>query len=282
MAEAAQTDADYIGDLVRRGDQDRYWAALLVPEPARADLLALCAFNLELSRVGEQVTEARLGEIRLQWWREALDAALTEGKAAHPVLNALGAAASRCGLPLDLLAGMIEARSSELYNDPMPDFAALEAYLTGTVGAMFRIGAHILDASHSAALIGDATMAYGLAGIMRALPHHLSQGKLLLPESLLAAHGLHPSVVLHGNDNEDLRAALRDMRAKASGALERFRKQAASLPRPLRPAFLPVALVAPYLCRLAADDHHPLREIVQLNPLKRYGLIWRGYLLGKF
>ena len=64
------------GDTVRRiarsGDPDRALAALFAPRETRADLLALYAFNVELARIAEQVTEPELGAIRLQWWREAL------------------------------------------------------------------------------------------------------------------------------------------------------------------------------------------------------------------
>ncbi len=282
MAGAVQTDADYIRDLVRRGDRDRFWAALLAPEPARADLLALYAFNLELARICEQVSEPQLGEIRLQWWRETVNAALGGEAADHPVLRALAAAASRHKLDARVLDGMIEARSFDLYDDLMPDFAALDAYLAATAGAVFRLGAQILGGGESPGLSAEAAAAYGLAGLMRALPYHASRGKIFLPQSLLSEHGLHPGAILQGSDNEDLRATLREMRRRASQALANFRREVAALPRRLRPAFLPVALVDPYLKRLAAGDHHPLREIVQINPLKRYGLIWRGYVSGKF
>jgi phytoene synthase len=282
VAGAAQADADYIRDLVRRGDRDRFWAALLAPEPARADLLALYAFNLELARIAEQVSEPQLGEIRLQWWSETLSASLGGEATDHPVLSALAAAALRHKLDARVLDGMIEARSFDLYDDLMPDFAALDAYLTATAGAVFHLGAQILGGGELPSLSPDAATAYGLTGLMRALPYHASRGKIFLPQCLLSAHGLHPSAILHGSDNEDLRAALRAMRERASQALANFRREAAGLPRRLRPAFLPVALVGPYLKRLAAWDHHPLREIVQINPLKRYGLIWRGYVSGKF
>ena len=53
-----ETSGDaYIRDLVRRSDQDCYWSALLAPEAARPHLLALFAFNIELSRIAEQVSE---------------------------------------------------------------------------------------------------------------------------------------------------------------------------------------------------------------------------------
>ncbi len=74
---------------VRRLDHDRYLAALFAPAEARAALLALYAFNLELARVPELVTEPLLGEVRLSWWREARAEARAGTPGRHPVALAL-------------------------------------------------------------------------------------------------------------------------------------------------------------------------------------------------
>ena len=282
MAEAALSEADYIRASVRAGDQDRYWAALLAPEPVRGHLLALCAFHLEIARIPEQISEPQLGEIRLEWWREALSAALAGGGADHPVLLALAAAARAHALSPTLLDAMIEARSFDLARQPMPDFAALRAYLVATAGAVFRLGAQIAGAEDGAPEASEhAAIAYGLTGLMRALPYHAARGLIFIPADLLARHGLHPQIVLDGEDNQDLRAALRDLRRQASGALQAARQALRAAPPQTLAPFLPLALVGPYLKALEAPGHHPLRDMAQLNPLRRYGLIWRAYLRGR-
>ena len=282
MAEAARTEADYVRDRVRAGDQDRYWAALLAPEPARTDLLALYAFHLEIAQIPEQVTEPQLGEIRLEWWREGLSTALDGAGSDHPVLKPLAAAAAAHALSPALLEGMIAARSFDLAREPMPDFASLHNYLRATAGAVFRLGAQIAGAPDAAPEVSDhAALAYGLTGLMRALPYHAAKGQIFLPAELLAKHGLHPQIMLDGEDNQDLRAALRDLRQQASGALDAAHLALRALPKQALAPFLPLALVAPYLKALAAPGHHPLRDIAQINPLMRYGLIWRAHLRGR-
>ena len=64
-----------LGELVRRHDRDRYQTALFAPADRREALFALYAFNYEIARVRESVTQPMLGQIRLQWWREVIDAA---------------------------------------------------------------------------------------------------------------------------------------------------------------------------------------------------------------
>jgi phytoene synthase len=177
---------------------------------------------------------------------------------------------------------MIEARSFDLARRPMPDFTALRTYLVATAGAVFRLGAQIAGAEEGAPEASEhAAIAYGLTGLMRALPYHAARGLIFIPADLLAQHGLHPQIVLDGEDNQDLRAALRDLRRHASGALQAARQALLAVPPQTLAPFLPLALVGPYLKALEAPGHHPLRDMAQLNPLRRYGLIWRAYLRGR-
>ena len=76
-------------DLVRAHDRDRYLATLFAPEAHRDALYALYAFNVEIARVREAAREPMPGEIRLQWWREAVSGERESEAAAHPVSSAL-------------------------------------------------------------------------------------------------------------------------------------------------------------------------------------------------
>src|SRR3954453_14228945 len=106
----------HCADIVRAADRDRYLADLFAPEAARPHLFALHAFNSEVSRVRDSVKEPMLGEIRLQWWHDAL-----HGDAGGPpVATALNAAIAKCSLPPDAFDTLLEARKFDLYDDPMP------------------------------------------------------------------------------------------------------------------------------------------------------------------
>jgi phytoene synthase len=281
-AVAAAAHADYIADLVRSGDEDRYWAALPMPAPARDHLLALYALNIELARIGEQAREPQLGEIRLQWWRDALAA----GQAAptgHPVADALVAARAAHDLPETVLGAMIDARSLDVHRESLATEEELRAYLLATVGAVFRLGAWIAGArSEDAARASEeAAMAHGLTGLMRALPWHRARGQLLLPADFLAAFGVAPEAVLRGEESQGLATALGVLRERARAHLAAFRRASGSLPPAALPAFLPLATVPAYLRHLGHAKHRPLSEIVQLNPLGRYARIWTANLLGR-
>ena len=69
----SSTRLSYCADQVRRQDRERYLTALFAPAGRREDLFALYAFNLEVAKTAEVVSEAMVGRIRLQWWREAIE-----------------------------------------------------------------------------------------------------------------------------------------------------------------------------------------------------------------
>ncbi len=280
--EPAGPPAEYIAASVKAGDQDRYWSGLLMPQPQRDHLFALYAFNIELARIGEQVREPQLGEIRLEWWREALT--LPSGTpTGNPVADALGAARAAHDLPRALLDGMIEARAFDVRRESIATMDELRDYLTATAGAVFRLGARIAGASSDAAAEAsqEAAMAYGLTGLMRALPYHRARGQLYLPADFLAAFGLEAASVLRGEDSEALRTALGVLRARALEHLTAFRRLAGELPAATLPVFLPLAPAPAYLRGLGSPAHQPLTEIVHLNPLSRYARIWFANLRGR-
>src|SRR5215468_2730422 len=96
--------------LVRASDKDRFLSALFAPAEHRGALYALYAFNLEVARVRELVKEPLAGEIRLQWWREAITGGRPLEVSGHPVASALVEVVGRYGLPFEPFEELIEAR----------------------------------------------------------------------------------------------------------------------------------------------------------------------------
>src|SRR5947209_11426724 len=115
-----------VAALVRRHDLDRYQTALFAPAGRREALLALYAFNYEIARVRETVTQPMLGQIRLQWWREVLDTAYAGAPPRnHPVAIALTTAIREFGLTRELFDRLVDTRERDLVNDPPASLAAL-------------------------------------------------------------------------------------------------------------------------------------------------------------
>ena len=118
-----------VAALVRRHDRDRFQTVLFAPAACREALFALYAFNYEIARVRESVTEPTLGRIRLEWWRESIGAAFEGGAVRrHPVVESLTAAIRERKLTRGHFDRLIEARESDLDDEPWPSLCSLEDY----------------------------------------------------------------------------------------------------------------------------------------------------------
>src|SRR5215831_3169513 len=99
LRSAPQSTLSPVAELVHRHDRDRFQTALFAPARSRESLFALYAFNYEIARVRETVSEPVLGQIRLQWWRESIAAAFDGNPVRHHiVVEALTAAIRGCAL----------------------------------------------------------------------------------------------------------------------------------------------------------------------------------------
>ena len=109
-------EAEDFDALVRRVDPDRWLSTRFVADPAaRADVLALYAFDHELARASAVTSTPLLAEIRLTWWIEMLDEAYG-GRSVrrHPVAQALADVIARRVLPRSAVEPMIESRLAVL------------------------------------------------------------------------------------------------------------------------------------------------------------------------
>ncbi len=262
----------YCAELVRTADRDRYLAALFAPAECRDALFALYAFNVEIGRVREVAREALPGEMRLQWWSEVLGGERAGEAAANPTAAALLSAIEQYGLSTSSLLDLIEARRFDLYDEPMAAVADLEFYAKRTSSAVIALAAQILGIDAQAAA-NPAGMAYGISGLIRALPFHAARRQLYVPAELLEHHGVQPDEIFAGQSSAGLNAALAELRDFARRYLAATASPLMALPRTVDPAFLPVALVRPSLDRLDRSDAFAPAE---LSPWRRQWLIWRA------
>jgi 15-cis-phytoene synthase len=272
------------GAAAREGEPDRYLAALLAPPPQREALLALAAFVAELARVPRLVArEPLMGQIRLQWWRDAL--ALPNGqRTGHGVADAVRQAARAFDLPAPLLDGLIEARGLDLAGAPFADDRALQDYLWSTEGAPFALAARVLGQPVSAGLEAAcrvAGQAYGMARLLFTLPHSLARGHIALPQAAIADAGVTTQELLAGTTGTKVGALLGGYRTQIDHNLVNARRLAVQLPRSTRIAFLPLALVQPYVRAQERAGRASLREAARIAPLTRVCRIAAAHFLGR-
>ncbi|MDQ2065563.1 squalene/phytoene synthase family protein [Xinfangfangia sp. CPCC 101601] len=242
---------DACADLLQRGDPERHLAIMAAPPAARARLLPLYAFNLEVARAPWAAKEPLVAEMRLQWWRDVIENTAAGAARAHEVAEPLHALIREVGLPRKLLDGMVAARRWDCWREPFDDLAALEAYLEDTTGGLSWASALALGAPAGAeAAVRNYGRAAGMANFLRAVPELLSRGRKPLPDkqnvASLARLGL------------DWLGAARAARG--------------SVPKVARPALLAGWQAEGILQRLAAGEPAELSEFS-----KRGRLLWQAF-----
>ncbi|HEY1878265.1 MAG TPA: squalene/phytoene synthase family protein [Rhizomicrobium sp.] len=242
--------ANRLAASVRSADPDRYFSALFAPAALRSLLFALYAFNAEVARIAESVREPMLGAIRLEWWRETAEGAARGAPRNHDVARGLAALFAQTAIALPDLEAVIAARAFDSSAESFADFAALEAYLDSTSGALMRQAARILGGRPE--LTKEAGLAYGLTGLLRSLPFHNRRHKLYLPLDLLSALHVTPEEFFHLDKSDDrMAAAIRQTRLKARDHF--LAARALERPGPALAAILPAALVPVYLRKLGRE-----------------------------
>jgi phytoene synthase len=267
---------------VREADKDRWLASLFAPDGMRPDLLALYAFNLEVASVRERVSDPLPGEVRLQWWRDALTGEakgdVTGDVIAHPVAAAILDVIGRRNLAIKPLADLIDARVFDLYDDLMPTVNDLEGYCGETSSALMQIAALILaegDDPGTAELAGHAGIAYAMTGLLRAFALHASRGQVFVPADVLAAHGVTRDEVVAGRTDAGLPQALGAMRDLARGHLARVEALIACADGRVAAALLPIAVCRLYLDRMDGLIAQPFASRAEVSQWRRQWAMWR-------
>jgi 15-cis-phytoene synthase len=261
----------YCEQLVRSVDRDRYLSSLFAPAQQRRALHALYAFDIETARVRTLARQPLPGEIRLQWWREVLRGERDGEAAANPVSAALLDAVTRAELSREPFLSLLDAREFDLYEDPMPTSAALEAYAQAAAFVLSPGGG-----AHSPELADAIGAALTICASLRNFALHASRRQLYVPTDVLEDHGVHIDDVYAGRTTPALLAALREMRQRTRRHVQHTEALRSVAPPEAMPAFLPAAPVPLYLDRMDHRDYDPFKTIVDVPQWRRQWVLWRS------
>ena len=270
--------------LVRRYDRDRYQTALFAAPADREALFALYAFNYEIARVRESVREPMLGQIRLQWWRGAIDDAFAGvAPRRHDVVEALTATIRTRQLSRGHFDRLIDTRERDLDDAPPKTLDVLEDYAEGSSSRLIQLALEVLDAATPEAQAAgkEIGIAYALAGLIRAMPVHALSGRIVVPQEVAEAVGLEPADYSKPGGTPALRRAVAMLAGAASRHLAAAQATRRELPRRALPALLPARIAARALRRLEQAGFDPFTGGGEGDPLQSWRLAFAA-LTGRF
>jgi len=195
----------YSANLIRQHDPDRFLISLLMPRKHRAALWALFAFNYEIAKTREVVSDTTIGLIRLQWWRDAIKE-IYEGAEPrkHEVVTPLAEVIRQYDLPKELFDNLIYAREFDLEGVAPANLEGLYNYCSYTNEPLVRLALMILGETEEEEVIKSVSTRYSLLGTLRAVPYMLGRRHVMIPQDMLSEYDLNPEKICDFNEKESL------------------------------------------------------------------------------
>ncbi|EKM49521.1 uncharacterized protein PHACADRAFT_166889 [Phanerochaete carnosa HHB-10118-sp] len=280
----------YCRDFVQKRDYEAYLVSQVYPRDHRDAFYALRAFYIELSTMQESVSNSIIGNMRMQFWKDALKDFSDGRPPKHPIALALYEASGRFNLPMYHLKRMIEARDAELQTPTHLTLDSLTAHAESTSSTFLYLLLSMLnqssshDFSHAASHVG---VAHTIATLLRALPYHASKRHMVIPAEVTARHGVSQEEVFRqGGNAKGIDDAAYEFATLANDHLitarEMFKDTAGKVPGPVKPVFLNAVPAAVYLERLEKANFNVFLPSLQQRSWRLPWRIWLGYYQGRF
>ncbi|BES89091.1 Squalene/phytoene synthase [Nesidiocoris tenuis] len=276
-----QSPADYCVNLVKQYDHENFLCTLLLPNDTRRAAFCIRAFNIEVSLIGNKITEDHIGLMRYKWWEDALNGIYSGGSIPkHPVVLELNKVIKDNKLLKKQFTRMLSARRNPLPKTGFKTMKDMETYAEESTSPVYYLilqaaGVKNVDVDHAASHLGKAQ---GVVNLVRSIPHHITRRQVVLPEEILVKHDVPQETFMSSNMviNGPVRDVLFDVASSANTHNDKARQLIADVPKKAKPIFLPAVAVSEYLERLRDADFDILHPNLQCrNASLGFKLFWR-------
>ncbi|XP_058817645.1 NADH dehydrogenase (ubiquinone) complex I, assembly factor 6 homolog [Topomyia yanbarensis] len=270
--------------LVRQYDKENFLCTLLLSNPHRRSALAIRAFNVEIARITGSVSDDRIGQMRLKFWEETVDK-LYKNDLKHvpdqPVIREIKKAIDDHKLTKRYFQRIISSRLNT--NLRFVTTKQLEEYVDDSVSTVLYLvleahGVRNVHADHVASHLGKAQ---GIINLLRSIPCQERRNVVPIPQEILMQHGVSQERVLRNQkDDKGVEEVVFQLAGVAHRHLEHARNLWGSVPKQVRPVFLPAVATGRFLERLRRANFHltdpRLAQSDFLLPLLYYWSYFRG------
>lgn len=273
---------EYCQNKAAQSGSSFYYAFLFLPPERRRAITALYAFCREVDDVVDEVHEESVARMKLVWWRSQV-AELYQGRATHPVMQALAPHVQAFSLPEDQLLAVIDGMEMDLDHARYESWDDLKRYCWHAAGVVGLLSARIFgqtqaQTSDYAEKLG---LAFQMTNIIRDVGDDARRGRIYLPQEDLDRFEVRISEILDHQHSERFEAL---MAFQTERAQQLYRDALRALPaadrRAQRPGLLMAAIYHALLDEITRDRWHVLEQRISLTPIRKLWLAWKTWVSG--
>jgi phytoene synthase len=274
------TPDQYCQEKAAASGSSFYYSFLFLPQDRRRALTALYAFCREVDDVVDECTDAQVARTKLAWWRTEVGR-LYEGKAAHPVAQALQPFLGTFQLEQQQLQEIIDGMEMDLTQTRHLDFAGLERYCYHVAGAVGLLAARIFGYSDPRTLeyARQLGTAFQLTNIIRDVGEDARKNRIYLPMDELKRFNVPAQEILEARESEGFHKL---MQFQAERARRYYQEAMAALPaadrRAQRAGLIMAAIYRATLAEIERDGFKVLTQRTSLTPLRKFWIAWKTWI----
>jgi phytoene synthase len=276
------TPDEYCQQKAAQSGSSFYYSFLFLPRQRRRAITAFYAFCREVDDVVDECTDVGVARTKLAWWHTEV-AAIFEGKAKHPVAQALAALLPDFKLEQARLHEIIDGMEMDLNQHRYRDFAELKTYCYRVAGVVGLVSAEIFGYEKADTLkyAENLGMAFQLTNIIRDVGEDARRDRVYLPLDELARFNVSVADIMHAQHSE---AFVQLMTFQIERALGYYRDAMNWLPasdrRAQRPGLVMAAIYRTVLDEIRADGMRVLSGRTSLTPLRKLWIAWTTWIRG--
>ena len=274
------TPDEYCQQKAAQSGSSFYYSFLFLPPLRRRAITAFYAYCREVDDVVDECTDLGVARTKLAWWRTET-AAIYEGKAKHPVAQALAALLPSFKIEQAYLQEIIDGMEMDLTQHRYRNFDDLKQYCHLVAGVVGLVSAEIFGYTNADTLkyAENLGIAFQLTNIIRDVGEDARRDRVYLPLDELARFNVSVADIMHARHTE---AFTRLMEFQVARALEYYSTAMQWLPaedrRAQRTGLIMAAIYRTLLDELRADGLRVLTHRTSLTPLRKLWIAWKTWV----
>jgi phytoene synthase len=257
-----------------------YYSFLFLPAERRRAITALYAFCREVDDVVDETSDPQVAATKLAWWRTEV-AAMYEGKARHPVTQALSPFTEKFSLGHAHLAEIIDGMEMDLTQARYLDWPGLERYCYRVASVVGLCAASIFGYSDPRTLdyAKNLGLAFQLTNILRDVGEDARKNRIYLPMDDMKRFNVTAADILNARHSESFVALMQFEAERAKGF---YAAAFAALPpadrRSQRAGLIMAAIYRALLDEIERDGFQVLKGKTSLTPMRKLWIAWKTWI----